>query len=653
MTRHPPELPGLTPAQEAWLLAVTTATVLPHLPFAPTWLTFTAAALLGWRALLWWRRMPLPPRWLLSLLVVAAGLAVFLDFQRLFGRDPGIAVLLCLLCLKSFESRRVRDGLTQVFLAWFLQLGLFFYSQSMATAALAAANLLLSVAALGALCHATRPAGAILRLTGRMLLQAVPLMLVLFLFFPRVQGPLWGMPADAFAGSSGLSDSMAPGSIASLSLSDAIAFRVRFEGPPPAQGRLYWRGPVLSRFDGRTWRPAPSRIAPALPYALPTSGSPLFRYTVTLEAHNRPWLFALELPVSLPAGDLMSADYRLLTGEPVRARLRYDLASRPDLRVGAAETPQTLRESLALPPRVNPRARALAATWVRGAGGAEAILAQALSFFRGNGFTYTLQPPLLGQDGIDEFLFDSRRGFCEHFSGAFVFLMRAAGVPARVVTGYQGGEFNPVDGFLVVRQADAHAWAEVWIENLGWRRVDPTVAAAPARVDTGLSAAIPRGEALPFGLRNDLGWLTGLRWQWDALANGWNQWILGYNPERQRQLLGRMGLPDPDWRSLTTLMAGVMSMLMLALLAWALRRPEPRDPALRAWDRLSGKLARAGLKRLPQEGPLDYRQRVVRARPDLAADMTRLTALYIGCRYGGNPEQCHRLVRAVAALRIR
>ena len=642
---------ALSATQDAWLLVLATSTVLPHLAFAPSWLALAAALLLGARALLWWRRLPLPPTWLLTLLVATAGLAVFLSFQRFFGRDPGIALLLCLCCLKPFESKRPQDGLTLVFLCWFLQLGLFFYNQSMATAALAGANVLLSTATLSALCHPFRPPLSLLRLSGRLLLQAAPIMLVLFLLFPRIQGPLWGLPLDAYNAESGLSDSMAPGSIARLSLSDAIAFRVKFHGDPPRQGRLYWRGPVLSHFDGRTWRPASSHATPDLPYPAPPASSGTFQYTMTLEPHNRRWLFALEHPVRLPFDGLMSDDFRLLSREPVRSRLRYELVSRPELRAGEQESRQTLRDALALPADFNPRARALAAEWQSADGAPLAVLRQAQAFFRGNGFRYTLEPPLAGRDGIDEFLFDSRRGFCEHFSSAFVFLMRAAGVPARVVTGYQGGEINPVDGFLVVRQADAHAWAEVWLAGQGWIRVDPTAAASPARIEAGLAAAVPRGEPLPLGLRPGLDWLRELRWGWEAAGNGWNQWILGYNPERQRQLLERMGLPDADWRSLTSLLAIFTSLLLAALMAWALRRTEPRDPAQRAWAQLSGKLARVGLERQPQEGPLDYGQRVMRARPDLTAEISTITALYIGCRYGVSPEQSHRLLRAVAALR--
>lgn len=635
--------------QEAWLLALALATVLPHLPFAPTWLAVCALTLLGGRVLLWWQRRPLPPTWLLTLLVVATGLAVFLSFQRLFGRDPGIALLLCLTCLKLLESKHPRDGLTLVFLAWFLQLGLFFYSQSMATAALAAANLLLSVTTLGVLCHGKRPPLLILRLSGRMLLQAVPLMLLLFLLFPRIQGPLWGLPLDAFSAGSGLSDSMAPGSIARLTLSDAIAFRVKFDTAPPRQDRLYWRGPVLSHYDGRTWRPAASRAAPELAYPLVPADS--YAYTVTLEPHNQPWLFALEFPDRLPTDSLMSSDFRLLAREAVRTRLRYALSSRPGLAVGEREGGQVLQDALSLPRGFNPRARALAAGWR--SPDATAVLRQALAFFRGNGFVYTLEPPLLGDDAVDEFLFGSHRGFCEHFAGAFVFLMRAAGVPARVVTGYQGGEINPVDGFLEVRQADAHAWAEVWIAGRGWLRVDPTAAANPSRIEAGLAAAVPRGEPLPFSLRPGLNWLRELRWRWDAVGNGWNQWILGYNPVRQRQLLERFGLPDADWQSLTALLTAGSCLLMLVLLAWTLRKTEATDPAQRAWQRLSQKLARTGLQRQPQEGPLDYCRRVVQARPELTADMSSITALYIACRYGDKPEQCQRLTRAVAALRIR
>ncbi len=632
-------------------MACAAATVLPHLAFVPTWMAFSVPALLAVRGLLWWRSLPPLSPLFLTIIAGASALGVFLQFMQFFGREPGLAMLLALACLKLFEAKSIRDGRVLVLLCLFLQLGLFLYSQTLGTAGMAAVSVLVAIATLSDLSHPGRPPLSLLRLSGLMLVQASPFMLVLFLLFPRIQGPLWGLPADAFGATTGLSDAMSPGAISRLSRSEAVAFRVKFEGASPPQNQLYWRGPVLTRFDGRTWRPGPSSAATELAY--PATEGDAYRYAMTLESNDRPWLLALEMPLGLPPQSKMSSDFQVVSVAPIRERLRYQGASRPGLAVGQEESPQVLAASLALPPGLNPRGRALGEAWRRlaAAQGTEAVLRQAMSFYRSGAYLYTLEPPLLGENWVDEFLFDTRRGFCEHFAGSFVFLLRSAGVPARVVTGYQGGEMNPMDGYLTVRQSDAHAWAEVWLAGEGWRRVDPTAFSAPARVDRNLPAAVPAGTVLPLAMRLDMSWARNLRWGWEALANGWNQWVLGYNPERQKELLGRLGLPD--WRSMASALAAAIGILMLLLMAWSLRRRAARDPALAAWERLSRKLARAGLPRALQEGPDAYRDRVMAARPELAADVARIAALYIAQRYGPNPapDNLSQLRQAVARFR--
>lgn len=650
MKKATPALLPLQHGQQAWLLVSATATVLPHFFFTPLWMAVTVSVMFALRLAMWrWRLPPLAP-FILVLLTFGFGLAVFVEYRHFFGREPGIALLLALTFLKLFEARGRRDGVVLVLLCFFLQMALFLQNQSVATALATAATAVVTTATLSSLAHGSRSPAEMLRLSGQMMLEATPFMLLLFILFPRLSGPLWGLPSDAFSATTGLSDTMSPGSISHLSQSDAVAFRVKFEDGAPRQSQLYWRGPVLARFDGRTWRPAPSRTSPRLPYD--TAGVVGVRYALTLEASDRPWLFALETPLELPPEGLMSADFRVLTKAPLRARSNFTLRSRPGLSLGQAEHPDILVESLALPGRYDPRARGLAETWRVAGGGNEAILARALEFFRQGRFVYTLDPPPLGEDEVDEFLFDTRRGFCEHFAGSFVFLMRAAGVPARVVTGYQGGDINPVDGYFTVRQSNAHAWAEVWLPGEGWRRVDPTAASAPARIEQGLSSAVMPGERLPLLMRLDQSWLRGLRWGWEAMANGWNQWVLGYNQERQNQLLRRIGLPDQY--TMIAVLAGLIGAFMALLLAWTLRRRRAKDPALVAWENLSRKLAAADLAREPEEGPQDWRDRVSLARPALAGDMAAATALYIGQRYGAapDPEQQRRLEMAVARIKI-
>jgi transglutaminase-like putative cysteine protease len=614
----------------------------------PAWLSGVAVLMLAWRAWLAWRRLPLPPGWLRSLLVVISTIAVLVQFKTLFGQNAGVALLINFLALKQMEARKPRDGLTIVFLSYFLALSQFFYTQTIPAALAALTTLVVATATLGSLNREDPPPGELLRHTGLLLAQALPLMLLLFVLFPRVQGPLWGLPRDAYSALTGLSDSMTPGSISNLSRSDNIAFRVRFDGEPPPRHQLYWRGPVLTEFDGQTWRPLRIGLSDQLPYAAsPDTG---YRYTVTLEPHNQPWLFALELPSLLPDQARISPDYLLHARNRITQRLRYELRSVPVQLAGLNEHIEILERALALPDGTNPRTRELARHWRTVFRTDAAVLRAAITFFQNQGLIYTLNPPLLGRHTADEFLFDTKRGFCEHFANAFVVALRAAAVPARVVTGYQGGEINPVDGYLTVRQFDAHAWAEVWLAGQGWVRVDPTAAAVPNRISGNLADAVPAGDPLPLMVRVDLDWLRQLRFRLDAVANGWNQWVLGYNPERQRQFLNSLGMRSPDWQGMTAVLAGLSGLVILALTAWALHQRRRLDPAAAAWRRFARRLGRRGLPPHPWEGPQDYAERVAAARPDIAADVRAIAEIYGGVRYGGRPA-LDELKRRVASFR--
>lgn len=400
-------------------------------------------------------------------------------------------------------------------------------------------------------------------------------------------------------------------------------------GLPPPPAERYWRGPVLTRFDGRTWRPGPGRQQD-LPFYQPDGRA--YAYTLTLEAHNQPWLLAMDFPGAVE-GAIHGSDFRLLSREPVRSRLRLEIVAYPGTPVGLDEDPATLREALALPPGFNPRTQALGARLRAAAGHPDDIPALAIRHFRDSRLAYTLAPAPLGRDDVDRFLFDTRQGFCEHFAAAFVVTLRAAGVPARVVTGYQGGEINPVDGTLVVRQSDAHAWAEVWLEGRGWQRIDPTAASAPRRIDGGLAAALPGTARLPLLARSDLPWLRALRDRVDAV-NSWNQWVLGYNPARQRELLAGLGFGEPDWQSLVALLTGACTLVMGGLSLWALRRVNAADAIDRDWARVCRRLAVAGHPRHAWEGPLDYARRLGQDAPDIAAGFAPIAADYARLRYG-------------------
>ena len=643
-----------TPARQAldrqatpWLFASALVTIAPHVLHQAYWLSALAGLLMFWAIRLWWKDERLPGRWVLFLLVIVGCSGILIEFRSLFGRDAGVAMLVVFMAMKLLELKSQRDAVVVVVLGYFLLLTHYFYSQSIPTGLWLLFALWLVTATLirlhGGPASTTR---ASLRYAASLCLQAIPFMLVLYLLFPRISGPLWGLPSDAHAGMTGLSDTMSPGSISRLAQSADIAFRARFSTTPPAKQKLYWRGPVMEQFDGTTWRLHDNRgTSPQLE----TLSAPL-RYEMTLEPHNQRWILALDAPVQLPEGLNASNVLAVTQRLPVTERRRYELAASLDYRFNVDEDPRALSRNLALPPGVNPQARALAERWRSSDHRPSAIIGQAQALFAAE-FTYTLQPPLLGQNGIDEFLFQTRRGFCEHYAGAFVFLMRAAGIPARVVSGYQGGEFNPLDGYLVIRQSDAHAWAEVWLEGQGWVRVDPTASVSPTRIETGIADALPFGEPLPALVQWRADWLRTLRYRWEAVNNAWNQHILGYDPQRQRELLSRLGLPETDWRSLATVLGIACSLLVAAMTAWTLYQRPAIDPARRLWLTALRQLARRQVDCAPWETPMAVAQRVREQRPELAETFQNVVDAYLQARYGKSNNNLNALREAVARLR--
>ena len=630
---HPliPELRQASARDLGWLIASLLVVIAPHAMRAPWWLTLLTLCLYGWRLYFALNRAPLPSRWLVLGIAAVAMLGVWVEFRTLFGRQSGILLLMLFSGLKLLETRTHRDAAMAAFLGYFLVITNFLYTQTIPTAAAMGLALYLLTATLVGFSAPQRAVRANLRTSAILLAHAVPAALALFLLFPRVQGPLWGLPQDAYAGMTGLSDTMSPGTLSSLALSDSIAFRAEFQTAPPPQALRYWRGPVLWDFDGRTWSIGPSYL---VNFAAPRGGRASYRYEVVLEPHNRHWLFALETAASLPERARMSFDGQIVSGSPVRARMRYELGSVIAPEPQTAEAAGTLRRALRLPQGVNPRASALAAQWRAASADDAQVVEHAVAFLRQGGYQYTLEPPLLGEHTVDEFLFSTKAGFCEHFSSAFVFLMRAAGVPARVVTGYQGGELNPVDSIITVRQSDAHAWVEVFLAGSGWVRVDPTAAAVPGRIEAGMARAVPQASELPLMMRPQLEWLRGVRDRWEAVAHKWNVWVLGYNPDRQRDLMASIGVRDADWRMLTATLFTFLGAMTLVLLAWSLKRLARPDPVQKAWRAFCRKLAARGVKRAPTEGPRDYAARAAQALPAARRSILGIGALYIALRYG-------------------
>ena len=647
-----------------WLILPLALVLAPHAVQLPLWIS------LSWLlfALAAFRPNLQKPRWLKVLFTLAGVAGVLLQYGTVIGSQGGVALLVFLSGAKLLETQTARDRLGLLFVGCFLLVAYFLNSQSLAMAAYMSLALIALIAAMIASTQTAPELRATLGLAARLLLQALPLALLLFVLFPRLQGPLWGLPQQG-ATQTGLSDHMSPGDFSQLSLSNEIAFRVEFNSAdaravttkPPDPSTLYWRGPVLWDFDGRTWQ---TRLAvPPNPINALAMGQPV-SYAITLEPHRQRWLFLLGLPKKLPeeVASQLGPDLQWQAQSPITQRLRYAIDADLDYRLDA-EGLSTARRSRTLAlPEGNPQARELAKIWRarhntainRTLKNDRALVDQALAYFRSEPFFYTLNPPLLGENSIDDFLFRSRRGFCEHYASTFVFLMRAAGIPARVVTGYQGGERNPLGNYWIVRQRDAHAWAEVWLIGEGWTRIDPTAAVAPNRVELGLDAALPASERRTGLMTLDTNWLMPLRLSWDLLNNQWNQWVLGYNQERQRELLSHLNPFLSTWQGMAWGLAAAGSGLLLLMAVLVLPRltKSKTDPASRIYARFCLQLARCGIERGNAEGPADFAERAAAQRPELAEAIQEITRLYLALRYGhAKTDQLIELKRRVGKFR--
>ncbi len=652
MIRRAPEL-----RHYLWIFSGLILSLLPHATrFSPV-IIACFVALGGWRLLAYLHKLPLPgPKhrvlWLIKLLfALAACLAVLVSFRGQPGRDAGVALLTVRAGLKLTELKASRDFYIVSCLGYFFIVTNFLYSQTIMTVSFLFAVVVVITAGLVDynLRSGASRAGWCLHRAGLITLQALPIAIIAFILFPRVEGPLWGRPLDPARAVSGLSDEMSPGTITSLSLSDEVAFRVQFEGALPPAADRYWRGPVMWNTDGRTWRLGTAGIG--RPYPTLSFGG-AYRYTVTLEPHGKRWLFALEMPSHTGPRARSQRDMLLLSRFRVRNRLAYTLTSHTDYRISDISS-EELNAALALPASAHPRSRELANQWRREATSARDVINAALSFFNKESFFYTLTPPALGADPVDDFLFATRAGFCEHYASSFVTLMRAAGIPARVVTGYQGGELNPIGDYLIVRQRDAHAWAEVWLDGAGWVRIDPTAAVAPERLSRGINEMLPsRSRSIVQDLPATAAIWRRLSNSWDAVNYRWSQWVLGYTPTRQRSFLSKVGFGDISAGALAGLMITATGIL-LAAVALSPRNPRrrSRDQVAAAYQRFCRKLARAGLVRRSNEGPLDFAARISRLRADLRQSVSRITELYILLRYGKQQHDADEFTRLVRNFR--
>lgn len=624
--------PYIRPIIIALLVAIA-----PHFLRLPAWIILWCLILWGYLFIGAGRGWARPGKYLRLFLASAGFVVAMVTLGGLMiGGNTFTGLLAVMAGLKPSETRDHRDRMVTVFIAYFIVItSLFIYENLAMTLYMLLSVLVTSTV----LIHINHPGGRIrshLRLAGIIMAQAAPLMIVLFLLFPRIQGSLWGMPRQG-EGKSGFSDTLSPGNITSLVKSEEIAFRAEFSGEIPRMNRRYWRGIVFHEFDGRAWH---WELRAPLPMPALT-GEERAEYNVSLEPHDSRWLFALELPAGAPDGAKRFSDYTMISSSRVSRRRHYRVVSYLDYDTGPlTQVEKTV--GLQLPPAGNPEARELARVWRESAGSDEEIVEMGLAYIRENNFVYTLNPPPLGVNVIDSFLFRSRKGYCEHYASSFAFLMRAAGVPARVVGGYLGGQKNPYGNYLTVRQSDAHAWVEIGFDERGWVRVDPTGAVSPERIEQGVAASLSPGEIPDFLTSGKYGSFSGywenITYGWDAVNTRWDIWFAGYSFEQQQSLLKRIGIDAGSWEGpVKALLLGLfIAGLFAGLFAAGILRRDvgKRDLAQESYERFCQKLARAGMSRNPGQGPQDYGALISEKRPDLKGKSEEIIDLYVQLRYG-------------------
>ena len=630
---------------------------IPHFMHLPLWLTVVMIGLLIWRGAYELQIWVIPSKLILFLLTIMMLSGILYSYHTLIGRDAGSAMLLGLLCLKLFEIKSFRDISLVINLALFSIVINFLFSQSIPIAITMLFALMLLFSALISYQHNYKELANIhpfpinliqsnekmhSKLALKMLFQAIPFALVLFILFPRVDGPLWGLPEDAFSGTTGLSDKMSPGRISQLSNDNSVAFRVKFASSIPPTNKLYWRGPVLWHFDGYDWSTPNSERIAVRNFKFTAIGGKT-QYAITLQPHNNYWLFALDIPSTLPERSRFSANMQLLAMSPVQKLKRYKLTSYTDY-VLPAYSAITMKRYLKLPDSYSNSAgsnlfksRQLIER-LKDNKNSETTISNVLNYFATQDFYYSRTPPLLYNNPVDEFLFDTKRGYCEHYASSFTVLMRLAGIPARIVTGYQGGEINPIDNYMTIRQSDAHAWSEVYLENKGWVRIDPTAAIPPGNIENSNDALrLNSTQKKPSHLFRK-NWLSKqikqMRFAWDAVNNRWNQWVLGYNNKRQKAFFAAIGIPEISWQGLSQLLFSILSVLT-GILAYVIfsSRSKKHDDIQKNYSIFLKKMKKRSLIKNTSEGAIDFSQRASLKLPDYKQAIQNITLLYQQLRY--------------------
>ncbi len=672
----------------AWLLVSLLSVLLPHVLRMPFWLLVMCAAAIISRVLIYQGRMGQPGNKTKLALVVVMVVLLPVQFGRdIFSTDAMVGVLLVGITLKLLEMYQKRDILLVIYLCYFTVIAEFLYSQAILISIYMSISVLLITGALMSL-HQTQEAQKPLRtlkMSAIILLQSVPLMLAFFILFPRIS-PLWAVPLQAAQNSTGLSDNMAPGDIGELTRSADVAFRVLFRNEPPPYPELYWRALTLEEFNGRQWRRS---FVPQdqSQYLGPTQRDPLEWYTrievagdptdynVIMEPTYRNWIYTLQMPRFADDNMRLRRDYQVENVRPVSQRYTYDARSYLTYRADADPNyrpPRSTRSLVSLDGSDiagNPRARVFAeelrTRFPRDAdqnAADRALINEVLQHFRTEAFFYTLSPATLGDNPVDEFLFDTREGFCEHYASAFTFLMRAVNIPARVVTGYQGGEFNPYDGTLTVRQYDAHAWSEVWLPGEGWLRVDPTAAVAPERIEQGSDFTLQEEEEFlddaTFALVNFRGSavLNDLRLRLEMMDYAWNRFVLNYDQDTQFQLFNQLFGNVTRTKIILTVVAFMAA--VAAFVAFVVfRKPAvaPKPLATQQYLRFCANLARLGFARKPGETPQQYFERVSGENPQWRDEMRAVTEAFVAITFAGSAndkDQLRNLQRHVRNFRV-
>jgi transglutaminase-like putative cysteine protease len=647
-----------------YLLAGLVVVLLPHLDHLPLWSSLTCFSLVLWRLLVDMQRLPRPNKIIIFVMFVLITLGVIASYFTLVGREAGAALLLSLVCLKLFEIKSLRDISLIVQLAFFAIVVTFLFSQSIfvALTMLVAVGLLITAlisfqhARSGQNRHAFSEKDHLL-LAMKMLLYAIPLAIVIFILFPRTSVPLWGLPHDAFAAKTGLSDEMSLGNISNLIDSPAVAFRVEFQSRIPQPAKTYWRGPVLWAFDGHTWSAPLSQRQVMKKINLENPTNPI-EYILTLEPHNNIWLFALDQPATIPDVAVLSTEMQLVARKPVNHLTRYELTSYLDYSLPKLDWLPSERY-LQVPVESVPRARQFIQTLLQQFPDKAGVVNAVLQRFAKQHYFYTRRPPQLFGDPTDAFLFDTKRGYCEHYASSFTVLMRLAGIPARVVTGYQGGEMNPLSNYMIVRQSDAHAWSEIYLEGKGWLRVDPTAVIPPGNIENANDVERLRSELFNARHFSEQNWLavplTQALYAWDMVNNRWNQWVIGYSNEKQKSLFNAIGIPEITWRGLSYLLFATLSVFTLLIAATIFKATRTKRNAIeKIYQRFLRKLTPLHLEKSPCEGALNFSQRVARRLPNHTTELIHIANLYNQMRYADpSPVTLADLRQAVKSLQLK